>query len=37
MQPGRSLQRLYGHILGQHPLLESADAVLRVRRESAAG
>ncbi|WP_217919550.1 AfsR/SARP family transcriptional regulator [Actinomadura sp. BRA 177] len=37
VQPGRSLQRLYGHILGQHPLLESADAVLRVRRESAAG
>ncbi|TDC14957.1 AfsR/SARP family transcriptional regulator [Actinomadura bangladeshensis] len=37
VQPGRALQRLYGHILGQHPLLESADAVLRVRRESAAG
>ncbi|WP_210748360.1 AfsR/SARP family transcriptional regulator [Actinomadura latina] len=37
VQPGRSLQRLYGHILGQHPLLESADAVLRVRRESVAG
>lgn len=36
VQPGRSLQRLYGHILGQHAELESPDAVLRVRRESAA-
>ncbi|SFQ37996.1 MULTISPECIES: AfsR/SARP family transcriptional regulator [Actinomadura] len=37
VQPGRSLQRLYGHILGQHAILESPDAVLRVRRASAAG
>ncbi|MEO3827455.1 AfsR/SARP family transcriptional regulator [Actinomadura sp. B10D3] len=37
VQPGRSLQRLYGHILAQHAILESPDAVLRVRRESAAG
>ncbi|WP_199487756.1 AfsR/SARP family transcriptional regulator [Actinomadura spongiicola] len=36
VQPGRSLRRMYGRILGQHPTLESSDAVLRFRRETAA-